>query len=91
MKKTNFVVIFWLVLALISFVTLLVQLSGFWRNIAGLIIPYSNNEYVLSVKDIQRDLLENIPMLLISGTFFVFFMKKGLKLYHSLSNELKGK
>lgn len=84
MKKTNFVVVFWLILALVSFITFLIQLSGFWQNIATLIIPYSGADYSLTTQDIQRNLLENVPMLLIAGALFAFFLKKGLKLYHTL-------
>lgn len=84
MKKTNFVVVFWLVLALVSFGSMLIQLSNFWRNIATLIIPYDNAQEYFTAQDIQRGLLENIPMLVISVILFAIFMKRGLSLYRSL-------
>lgn len=87
LKKTNFVVVFWLILSLVSFITFLVQLSGFWRNVASLIIPYNSLDYSFTTQDIQRNLLENIPMLIIAGILFIFFLKKGLKLYRTLSNK----
>lgn len=87
MKKTNFVVVFWLVLALISFVTFLIQLSNFWFNISAFIIPYTEPGYSDTLQDLKRSLIANVPMLLISGGLFIFFMRSGLNLYRTLSND----
>ncbi|MGX7200405.1 hypothetical protein [Enterococcus nangangensis] len=88
MKKANFIVIFWLLLALISFVTFLIQLGNFWDNLAYLILPYTNTveDYLPTTRDIQRDLIRNVPMLAISGLLFGLFLRQGLKLYHALPN-----
>lgn len=88
MKKANFIVIFWLLLALISFVTFLIQLGNFWDNLAYLILPYTNTveDYLPTLRDTQRELIRNVPMLIIAGLLFGLFLRQGLKLYRTLPN-----
>ncbi len=84
-KKTNFVVIFWLLLSLISFITLLFQLTNLLRNLATLVVPYENVEYIpLSPLDVKRNLIEIVPMSIIALVFFILFLRKGLKLYQAI-------
>lgn len=80
MKKTNFLVIFWLLLALISFVVALINVSSLLNNISYLIIP-SSDDYYMSKENILRGFITSIPMLLLCLTTFFFGLKQGLRLY----------
>jgi heme/copper-type cytochrome/quinol oxidase subunit 2 len=82
-KKTNFVVVFWLVLAAISFIAFLTGLYNVWRSISYLVIP-STEEY-LTRADNLRDLLATVPMTIITVIFFVLFLSQGMRMYKKLS------
>lgn len=79
MKKVNFVVIFWLTLAIISFVALLFSANAIFDGISYLIVPdkeeYSSQEYII------RRLISSIPMLAIEAGSFYLGVKQGMKVY----------
>lgn len=81
MKKVNFVVIFWLTIAIISFVAILISSNAIFSSIAYLIVPetgeYANQEYVV------RSLITSIPMLVIEGIAFWQGIKLGMSAYRS--------
>jgi hypothetical protein len=79
MKKTNFVVIFWLILALIGFIQFIMNFSSLWTNISYLIVPMKNN----GTRQVQmvRELIRIIPMLILDGVVFYIGLKQGLKYY----------
>ena len=85
MKKTNFIVVFWLLLALISFVVFVINFSGFWDSISYLIIP--SKEYVYegnSKEDLLRKLIQVIPMIVFTVVTFIIGIKQGLKNYNQV-------
>lgn len=82
MKKTNFLVVFWLLLAIISFVVFLVNFYSFWHAVSYLIFP--DTDGYMDGQQIARNLLTAIPMLLITSGAFYFGLKQGLKIYKGL-------
>ncbi|MFD2728119.1 hypothetical protein [Enterococcus camelliae] len=84
MKKTNFFVIFWLLLAIISFITFLVSFQSLWNTLAYLFFPATGTEYSMSTNEINRSLFTTVPMLLTVVATFTLSLRNGLKLYHSL-------
>lgn len=84
MKKTNFIVIFWLLLALISFVIFAINFYNLLTDISFLIIPSNDKEMYMTMGDVQRDLIRVIPMLIVFSVTFVIGVKQGLKNYHKL-------
>ncbi|QIL46208.1 hypothetical protein G7081_03530 [Vagococcus coleopterorum] len=81
MKKTNFIVIFWLVLALIFTIVLLFNLTSIFQSISYLIIPETSNDMYMSADEVKRSLISNIPMAVISIAGMWVGIKSGLKLY----------
>ncbi len=81
MKKTNFVVVFWLLLTLISFVVFLSNFHSFWDSIATLLFPNPDRDF-LSKNDIYRELVTVIPMMIATAAFFYIGLKQGLKIYN---------
>ena len=79
MKKTNFLVVFWLLIGIISFVTLLIFATSIFRNVAYIIIP--DQEYYQNRISVQRSLLTAVPMLIISIVAFYLSLRQGLKTY----------
>ncbi|MFV0560936.1 MAG: hypothetical protein ACK5NA_09550, partial [Enterococcus sp.] len=71
MKKTNFIVIFWLLLALISFVIFAINFYNLLTDISFLIIPSNDKEMYMTMGDVQRDLIRVIPMLIVFSVTFV--------------------
>lgn len=84
MKKTNFVVIFWLTLALIFTVVLLVNLAGIFNDLSYIIIPTTEADGYMSMTDIKRSLLVNVPMGLISLVGLFFTTRTGIKMYNQV-------
>ncbi|MFW7432065.1 hypothetical protein [Vagococcus carniphilus] len=85
MKKTNFIVVFWLLLALISFVVFVINFSGFWDSISYLIFP--SKEYIYegnSKEDLLRKLIQVIPMIVFTVVTFIIGIKQGLKNYNQV-------
>ncbi|MGC6769385.1 hypothetical protein ACYSNR_06975 [Enterococcus sp. LJL128] len=84
MKKANFVVVFFLVVVLISFIAFLFSFQSFWSSISYLIVPspdsYRTNE------DIFRELISTVPMLLLTSAVAYFCFKQGLKYYKEPQN-----
>lgn len=80
MKKTNFVVIFWLMLALISFVAGLMQLGSIFNAVSYIIIP-GDQEY-MSQSDFLRTLISSVPMVLLEAGVFFYSAKTGMKAYN---------
>ncbi|MCT0017340.1 hypothetical protein EFE32_11075 [Lactococcus lactis subsp. lactis] len=78
MKKTNFVVIFWLILAIGSFIIIYMNLRNFLEDISYLVI--SDRDY-MSRRELLRDLITSVPMSLIFGGVFYISVKRGMKEY----------
>ncbi|MGX7039891.1 hypothetical protein [Vagococcus fessus] len=85
MKKTNFIVIFWLVLALIFTIVLLFNLSSIFDSISYLIIPETSHDAYMSADGVKRSLISNIPMAIISIIGMTIGIKSGLKVYKTIS------
>lgn len=85
MKKTNFIVIFWLVLALIFTIVLLFNLSTIFESISYIIIPSTTADSYMSSDDVKRSLISSVPMALIALLGMVTSIKSGLKTYKGLS------
>lgn len=87
MKKVNFVVIFWLTLAIISFIALLISANSVFDGVAYLIIPdkgeYSSQDYIV------RRLITSIPMLIIEAGAFYLGIKQGMSVYKDENNTNK--
>lgn len=81
MKKTNFLVIFWLLISLISFITFLIYFAQIWDSLSYTLIPSTDSYYTKD--DILRSLIKSIPMCLLTATSFFLCLKQGLKLYNS--------
>ncbi|MGX7029977.1 hypothetical protein [Vagococcus zengguangii] len=89
MKKTNFVVIFWLLIALISFVVFLMNFYSLFESVSYVLFPVTdNNTYSPDRNQLFRDLITTIPMLIIVTLSFIISLKQGLKAYDS-SNSTK--
>lgn len=86
MKKTNFIVIFWLVMALIFTIVLLFNLSTIFESISYLIIP-TTDEY-MSAQDVKRSLISSIPMALIAVGGMLTGIKSGLKVYKTIGKDV---
>ncbi|PZL73349.1 hypothetical protein CI088_08430 [Enterococcus plantarum] len=80
MKKTNFLVVFWLLLAIISFIIVATNLYNIFDSISYLLIPATDNDYQDS-NSIIRQLIQGIPLTMIYGTAFYFSLKQGIKTY----------
>ncbi|MBO0421845.1 hypothetical protein BCR22_01270 [Enterococcus plantarum] len=80
MKKTNFLVVFWLLLAIISFIIVATNLYSIFDSISYLLIPATDNDYQDS-NSIIRQLIQGIPLTMIYGTAFYFSLKQGIKTY----------
>lgn len=80
MKKTNFFVVFWLLLSLISFIVFVISFSSFWNDIAYLVFP--SNEQYMNEMEIKRDMIKVVPMIILGASVFVVGIKQGLKTYH---------
>ncbi|MGX6962233.1 hypothetical protein [Vagococcus xieshaowenii] len=88
MKKTNFVVVFWLLIALISFVVFLMNFYSLFESVSYILFPANYTDGYYSDKhQLFRDLIKTIPMLLIVTGSFVISLKQGLKAYET-SNTL---
>ncbi|MFV0557353.1 MAG: hypothetical protein ACK5MW_01755 [Enterococcus sp.] len=85
MKKTNFIVIFWLLLALIGFVVFAINFYGFFNDISFLLIPTDDKDYYMSTDDALRHLIVAIPMIIVGVTAFIVGIRQGLKYYHQLT------
>lgn len=80
MKKTNFIVVFWLLLALISFVVFVINFSGLWDSISYLIYPSKDYPYEQGSKeDLLRKLIQVIPMIIFTVVTFIVGIRQGLK------------
>lgn len=79
MKKTNFVVVFWLLLTLISFVVFLFNFHSFWDAISTLIFPDSGYR---SKIDLYREIFSVFPMMIATAFSFYIGLKQGLKIYN---------
>lgn len=84
MKKTNFVVIFWLTLALIFTVVLLVNLSGIFTNFSYILIPAKEADAFMTADDVKRSLLVNVPMACIGLGGMIFATRTGIKMYNQV-------
>ncbi|MCM6931202.1 hypothetical protein NE261_05185 [Enterococcus italicus] len=84
MKKTNFFVVFWLLIALISFITFLIFFHTLWDTLSYLLFPATGDEYMMSTNEINRSLFATVPMILLVAGAFAVSLKNGLKLYYSL-------
>ncbi|MGX6980025.1 hypothetical protein ACWN8V_12400 [Vagococcus elongatus] len=82
MKKTNFLVIFWLLLAIISFIVFLVNFYSFWYAISYLIFP--DKEGYMDAQTTARNLMTAVPMLLVTAGTFYLGLKQGLKVYKEI-------
>ena len=80
MKKTNFVVVFWLLLTLISFVVFLINFYSLWDSI-GLIFFPSDSEWQ-DGNYLYRTFFTAIPMLIVTAASFYLGLKQGLKVYN---------
>ena len=79
MKKVDFVVIFWLILAIISFSAFLIAFASFWSSISYILIP---STYMYMTKEMgYRNLISSGPMLIVSAITFAVSVKQGLKFY----------
>lgn len=82
MKKTNFIVIFWLLLSLIAFVVFVINFSSLWNDIAYWVVP--SKDLYMDKTEITRDLIKVIPMIILSIGVFIVGIKQGLKNYNNL-------
>lgn len=80
MKKTNFIVVFWLVIAIISFLGFVFKFGSVWSDISYLIFPDEN--YYDSQINLKRGLVQNIPLVILYIVTFIFSLKLGLKEYN---------
>lgn len=85
MKKTNFIVIFWLVLALIFTIVLLFNLSTIFESISYMIIPTTSADSYMSSDDVKRSLISSVPMALIALIGMFTSIRAGLKVYKNLT------
>ncbi|WEG73098.1 hypothetical protein [Vagococcus intermedius] len=85
MKKTNFIVIFWLVLALIFTIVLLFNLSTIFESISYMIIPTTSSDSYMSSDDVKRSLISSVPMALIALIGMFTSIRAGLKVYKNLT------
>lgn len=81
MKKTNFVVVFWLLLTLISFVVFLFNFHSFWDSIATILFPNPDSDY-RSKYDLYREIFTVLPMMIATSVSFYIGLKQGLKVYN---------
>lgn len=85
MKKTNFIVVFWLLLALISFVVFVMNFSSFWRDISFWIISNDQMSFDgMKKEDALRNLIQVVPMIILSIVVFVVGIKQGMKNYNKI-------
>ena len=83
MKKTNFIVIFWLLLALISFVVFVINFSSFWNALSFWVIPTENVEmWGMDKEGVVRTFIKVTPMIILSVATFIIAIKQGMKNYH---------
>ncbi|MGG5371291.1 hypothetical protein [Enterococcus sp. AZ007] len=80
MKKTNFVVVFWLLLTLISFVIFLFNFHSFWDAISSLI--FTSPDGYRSKNDLYREMFTDFPMMIVTSISFYIGLKQGLKVYN---------
>ncbi|MGY3749133.1 hypothetical protein [Vagococcus acidifermentans] len=80
MKKTNFVVVFWLILAIISFVVCLINLQIIWDAIGYLIFP-DKNDFYFDSSYTGRRLINSVPMTIITIISFYLSLRQGLNIY----------
>lgn len=80
MKKTNFVVVFWLLLTLISFVVFLIHFHSFWLAISTLFFP--DPDFPRDNNGIYRELLTAFPMMIATSIGFYIGLKQGLRFYN---------
>ncbi len=83
MKKTNFIVVFWLLLALISFVVFIINFSSLGNNLAYYIFP-GKDIWDKSRDEIIREFIKIIPMIIFTAVTFIIGIKQGLKKYNSV-------
>lgn len=79
MKKTNFLVVFWLLIALISFVIFLFSFKSIFESLSYLLIPSKDSYW--EHDDFLRDLISSVPMLTVTLISFFISLKQGLKTY----------
>lgn len=80
MKKTNFVVVFWLILTLISFIVFLFNFNSFWQYLSSLIFPIDGS--YLDKNRYYRQLFSVTPMLIVTVGFFYAGLRQALKVYN---------
>lgn len=80
MKKTNFIVIFWLLLTLISFIVFLFNFHSFWDSVANILF-YESDGY-RSKNDLYRKIFTVLPMMIATALSFFIGLKQGLKVYN---------
>lgn len=84
MKKTNFVVIFWLILSLVGFILFIYNFSDLWNSIGYLLIP--EEDYYRTDKDLLRDIIQDLPMAILGVTIFFVAFKQGINHYKEQIN-----
>lgn len=86
MKKTNFIVVFFLLIVLISFVSFLINLQSFLDSISYVIIPDTADNY-MNYEMINRNFITTIPMLIFTAFIGSLSFKKGLNMYQDTKND----
>ncbi|WP_430599642.1 hypothetical protein [Enterococcus sp. DIV0179] len=80
MKKTNFIVVFWLLLSLIAFIVFVLNFASLWQDIAYWIVP--SKDLYMDKPEIIRDLIKVVPMIILGIVVFVIGIRQELKNYY---------
>lgn len=62
-EKTNFIVVFWLLLSLIAFIVFVLNFASLWQDIAYWIVP--SKDLYMDKPEIIRDLIKIVPMIIL--------------------------